>query len=245
MLPDVVHNGSPSDVNNDNNQGNSPQSPPRTSSISNGKNSSNNREQWNNSGSIMIECSSTPPMIHNQNFKNNNNSSKTWQSNVHPFAHRNLQRYNNRKKVPSSAVLNQQVSSNSVSIVNISTNEDLEDSFEKIIKSADHSLHQAESILSSLRQRSKTLPAHASPPKNPEMASKNEDEFSSCSDQQSLGSDIETNIRKLEKTQAKINAALETFRSMKEGDQPEEGGVVAVAVASNSRPLMTSRGKKI
>lgn len=95
------------------------------------------------------------------------------------------------------------------------------------MKSADHSLHQAESILSSLRQRSKTLPAHATPPKP------QNDE-----DEDGLGSDIEANIRKLEKTQAKINAALEAFRSIKAEEEPSKK---ANTMASVSRPLTLVR----
>ena len=90
--------------------------------------------------------------------------------------------------------------------------ESLEDSFEKILRSADHSICQAESILSNLRQRSQTLPVASS--------------LQKCSadseDSDSLGSDIESNIRKLEKTQAKINAALEAFRSIKEDPSPTQ-----------------------
>ena len=39
-----------------------------------------------------------------------------------------------------------------------------------------------------------------------------------------LGSDIETNIRRLEKTQAKINAALKTFRNVRNLQSPHAGG---------------------
>ena len=87
--------------------------------------------------------------------------------------------------------------------------ESLEDSFEKILQSADLSICQADSILTNLRQRSQTLPVNASLQDNSE-------------DSDSLGSDIESNIRKLEKTQAKINAALEAFRSIKEDPSPTQ-----------------------
>ena len=87
--------------------------------------------------------------------------------------------------------------------------ESLEDSFEKILRSADLSICQADSILTNLRQRSQTLPVNASLQDNSE-------------DSDSLGSDIESNIRKLEKTQAKINAALEAFRSIKEDPSPTQ-----------------------
>lgn len=67
--------------------------------------------------------------------------------------------------------------------------------FRKILSLADSNLNQAESLLSTLGCQRSGL--HES-----------EDD----SDPPSLGSDIESNIRKLERTQAKINAALETFR---------------------------------
>ena len=67
--------------------------------------------------------------------------------------------------------------------------------FRKILSLADSNLSQAESLLSTLGCQRSGL------------------HDDSDSDPPSLGSDIETNIRKLERTQAKINAALETFRS--------------------------------
>ena len=66
--------------------------------------------------------------------------------------------------------------------------------------------------MTNLRQRSQTLPADTS--------SSNLKSHADSEDSDSLGSDIETNIRKLEKTQAKINAALEAFRSIKEDPSP-------------------------
>ena len=144
-----------------------------------------NNEQWNNSNpNVLIECSK---------------QSTTWQSNVHPFAHRTQQRYATRKSKTINQVSPITLTNSNVTLQN---DESLEDSFEKIIKSADHSLHQAESILTNLRQRSQTLPVAPKVEKH--------------EDSDSLGSDIEANIRKLEKTQAKINAALEAFRSIKE-----------------------------
>ena len=158
-------------------------------------------EQWNNSNpNVLIECSKPHPT--------------TWQSNVHPFAHRTQHRYATKK----SKTINHTVSS-PVSLTNSSVtlqnDESLEDSFEKIIRCADNSLHQAESILTNLKQRSQTLPSSATTVmmvvnKQPSSDLKPEDSSDS------LGSDIEANIRKLEKTQAKINAALEAFRSIKE-----------------------------
>ena len=88
---------------------------------------------------------------------------------------------------------------------NISLNShrvNLDQSFRKIIAKADNSISQAESILSSLRAE------------NSEIPKLGVDDASSESEPASLGSDIETNIRRLEKTQAKINAALETFRNV-------------------------------
>ena len=73
------------------------------------------------------------------------------------------------------------------------------------------SICQAESILTNLRQRSQTLPLVSSLQK-----------CDNSEDSDSLGSDIESNIRKLEKTQAKINAALEAFRSIKEDPSPTQ-----------------------
>ena len=94
-------------------------------------------QQWNNSGSnsVVIECSS---------------KSNTWQPNVHPFAHRTQQRYTNRKKQQQnnnnvSGVVVQVNNTNNAmpaapAVPNIDNEESLEDSFEKIIRSADHRL---------------------------------------------------------------------------------------------------------
>ena len=76
------------------------------------------------------------------------------------------------------------------------------DPFKNILSLADSNISQAESILSSL---------------GCERAGVQTD---SEDDPASLGSDIESNIRKLEKTQAKINAALETFRTVQTGRIP-------------------------
>ncbi len=86
----------------------------------------------------------------------------------------------------------------------------LDESFRKIIAKADHSITQAESILSSLR-------VEGNPIRPQPEGAKTEDE--SSSEPASLGSDIETNIRRLEKTQAKINAALEGFRNVQTQQQ--------------------------
>lgn len=184
---------------------------------SNEVNVNDQHQQWNNSGSnsVLIECSSA------------SKTSNTWQSNVHPFAHRTHQRYS---KIKSNGSTPNTPPSND-------NEESLEDSFEKIMRSADHSLHQAESILSSLRQRSKTLPAHATPPSAALLPSRPPSKTAlKCEADESdnsLGSDIEANIRKLEKTQAKINAALEAFRSMKE----EPPNMTAANTMTTSRPL--------
>ena len=90
-------------------------------------------QQWNNSGSnsVVIECS----------------KSNTWQPNVHPFAHRTQQRYTNRKLKQHHP--NNTINNNSGVVVQVNNNnnaapvidnelESLEDSFEKIIRSADH-----------------------------------------------------------------------------------------------------------
>ena len=78
------------------------------------------------------------------------------------------------------------------------------DPFKKILAAADDNICQAESILSSLGYDGIVTSSQ-------NRASDSEDDLSVAS---GLGSDIETNIRKLEKTQAKINAALQTFRSV-------------------------------
>ena len=75
------------------------------------------------------------------------------------------------------------------------------DPFKKFLAAADDNICQAESILSSLGYDSIATSALAPVESDEEVVT-------------GLGSDIETNIRRLEKTQAKINAALETFRSV-------------------------------
>ena len=74
------------------------------------------------------------------------------------------------------------------------------DPFKKILAAADDNICQAESILSSLGYDSSGISRVR--------------ETDSEEEQPGLGSDIETNIRRLEKTQAKINAALQTFRNV-------------------------------
>eukprot|EP00094_Tigriopus_californicus_P002411 TCALIF_02329-PA protein Name:"Similar to Fgd6 FYVE, RhoGEF and PH domain-containing protein 6 (Mus musculus)" AED:0.05 eAED:0.05 QI:118/0.55/0.5/1/1/0.9/10/547/2858 len=103
---------------------------------------------------------------------------------------------------------------------------DLDDSFRHILAKADNSISQAESILSSLRVES-----HAEIPRlmdkvhgdldddedhdnDDDDANHHNHDDDSDPEQPHLGSDIETNIRRLEKTQAKINAALKTFRTV-------------------------------
>ena len=76
------------------------------------------------------------------------------------------------------------------------------DPFKKILAAADDNICQAESILSSLGYDGLVTSSLA------EMEDSDEDMANG------LGSDIETNIRRLEKTQAKINAALQTFRNV-------------------------------
>jgi len=83
----------------------------------------------------------------------------------------------------------------------------LQDPFKKILEAADSNIHQAESILSSLGYDGFG------------MSTKAEEE-----EPMGLGSDIETNIRRLEKTQAKINAALKTFRNVRNLQSPHAGG---------------------
>ena len=107
---------------------------------------------WNNSGSnsVVIECST---------------KSNTWQPNVHPFAHRTQQRYTNKTTTNRTTKKSSYQNSNNnlnnsaqgvvVQVNNNNNNqcssyarattpvidnelESLEDSFEKIIRSADH-----------------------------------------------------------------------------------------------------------
>ena len=69
-------------------------------------------------------------------------------------------------------------------------------------------------------------------------------------DQEGLvpSSDIEANIRKLENTQAKINAALEAFRSVKAGDNSPvmdfQSGNPAATSMSRDRPLTVKNFEK-
>ena len=76
-------------------------------------------------------------------------------------------------------------------------NNELEDSFQKILDTADNSITQAETILNNLKKKS---------------GNNDEEEKNSVP----LDSDIENNIRRLERTQAKINAALQTFRNVQQ-----------------------------
>jgi hypothetical protein len=80
------------------------------------------------------------------------------------------------------------------------------DPFANILTLADSNLSQAESILSSLGCGERTG-----------LPSDSEDEEEGGGGPVSLGSDIESNIRRLERTQAKINAALQTFRYLPTG----------------------------
>ena len=84
----------------------------------------------------------------------------------------------------------------------------LRDPFKKILAAADENICQAESILSSLGYEGRGMAS---------LASEEEGEAGG------LGSDIETNIRRLERTQAKINAALETFRNVQSLRSPFTG----------------------
>jgi len=80
----------------------------------------------------------------------------------------------------------------------------LQHPFRKILAAADDNICQAESILSSLGYDGIGI----------SNLTDSEEEHAG------LGSDIETNIRRLEKTQAKINAALETFRNVQSLQSP-------------------------
>jgi len=81
----------------------------------------------------------------------------------------------------------------------------IQDPFKKILAAADDNICQAESILSSLGYDGIGISSLTD----------------SEEEQAGLGSDIETNIRRLEKTQAKINAALETFRNVQSLQSPD------------------------
>ena len=85
------------------------------------------------------------------------------------------------------------------------------DPFKKILAAADDNICQAESILSSLGYDSSGISRVR--------------ETDSEEEQPGLGSDIETNIRRLEKTQAKINAALQTFRNVQNQRGANTSGV--------------------
>ena len=95
---------------------------------------------------VIIECSN--PLFNPASTSRSNFGSKTWQSNVHPFAHRTQQRY--AAKQQQMLNNNNNVSVTSATSVTLLNNENLDDSFDQILRSADHSLHQAESILSNL-----------------------------------------------------------------------------------------------
>ena len=90
------------------------------------------------------------------------------------------------------------------------------DPFKKILAAADDNICQAESILSSLGYDGLVTSS---------LADLGDDDTAS-----GLGSDIETNIRRLEKTQAKINAALETFRNV----QNKQGHIIFNSTAETS-----------
>ena len=80
----------------------------------------------------------------------------------------------------------------------------MQDPFKKILEAADSNIHQAESILSSLGYDGFGISGQVEEEEQPV----------------GLCSDIETNIRRLEKTQAKINAALKTFRNVRNLQSP-------------------------
>jgi len=81
----------------------------------------------------------------------------------------------------------------------------LQDPFRRILAAADDNICQAESILSSLGYDGIGISS-----------------LTDSEEETGLGSDIETNIRRLEKTQAKINAALETFRNVQSLHSPND-----------------------
>ena len=110
-------------------------------------------------------------------------------SSIHPFARRTKSRYCvEQKKLFSSSSTDSSEVQNDV----------WDDSFDEIIRTANRSIETAESILTTLRRGEeieKTTQTHDT--------------------QISPVSDIETNIRRLEKAQDEINAALANFRSVK------------------------------
>ena len=101
----------------------------------------------------------------------------------------------------------------------------LDESFRKILAKADNSISQAESILSSLNVERDQISETDKSEDSEEVAS--------------LGSDIEGNIRRLEKTQAKINAALTTFRTVQALN--ETHGASAIANQQNQHQLVKGR----
>ncbi len=221
------------------------------------------RDHWNakspvhNSSGVYIECGKTPPIVSStkvlDSHYNQDNYDKvarlvrkqppTFQSNVHPFAHRTQQRHHNRGHQHHNNHLHH--SSNKASTVSITNSsriynspgsqiyqESLDDSFDRVLRSADQSLHQAESILVNLRrQKSQTLPAQSSLGLPPHLHGD--------SDSDSLGSDIESNIRKLERTQVKINAALEAFRTVKQQSDTATGSKPVMARSHHTMSSMS------
>ena len=117
------------------------------------------------------------------------------------------------------------------------------DPFKKILAAADDNICQAESILSSLGYDGVvTSGLAASPASAHAQEGGAEGELAP-----GLGSDIETNIRRLELTQAKINAALETFRSVQRGSPPStaaEADTTFCSLPAHEASTLTLPGDK-
>ncbi|XP_040566284.1 uncharacterized protein [Lepeophtheirus salmonis] len=154
---------------------------------------------WNNSSTpssnqnLIIECPST---------------SNTPKYNIsHPFAQRTRSHYeNNNHEIDQGANIGLRRS---------------DDSFQKILDTADSSLLQAESILSSLRISHNEEEEEAMEDDETESLWRRDNE-----EEEDVSSDIESNIRRLEMTQAKINEALETFRQVQLSRRSDNAGSV-------------------
>ncbi len=119
----------------------------------------------------------------------------------------------------------------------------LDESFRRILAKADNSISQAESILSSLRVESDEISPRANRDSEEEEDAEDAEEDADSGDGDelaSLGSDIQTNIRRLEKTQAKINAALKTFRTVQALNESH----TSAAAAGSQQQQQQQRGRR-
>ena len=120
------------------------------------------------------------------------------------------------------------------------------DPYTSILATADNNIVQAESILTSLGHNRLRRISGTESDEDPTSLGKAI--LLHVSSHPHTGSDIETNIRRLERTQAKINAALETFRNVQnlkegsaveggnsgDGENPNEADLLPVAEAAQN-----------